>query len=78
MCVCAIDSGTADFREGVLADRQGLAQIITLSEAHVHANPTSTPTWCTRAAFAELVGVLCGCSGCVCAAADGDDLLTCV
>lgn len=75
MCVCASDSGTADFREGLLADGQSPdTNQHTQSSArarahHIHSN---TAQLC-------YVGV---CVGAwvflrVCTAADGVELLTC-
>lgn len=77
MCVCASDSGTADFREGLLADGQGLTQINTLGARahHIYSSTVQTCCFCRSFPVWVFVWVL---GFCVCAVADGDELLTCV
>lgn len=71
LCVCGV-SGTADFREGLLADGQGLTHTVnqhTQSSTHAHTDTHSTPnqTWCRHAVLAKLdyVGVCVGSVLCV-------------
>lgn len=76
MCVCASDSGTADFREGLLAGGPSLTQINALSRAraHEHAAQTRARARSRSVTMWVFVWVL----GFACEIADGDELLTCV